>query len=250
MMDVALLFSLAYLFGYLTIDVPYFRQRRNIHKDNDIMTTTNKGIALTLNVPKFPAQNIRAGFAQTPGRYAICGVHFKRAGDDSVFATVTDGRILGIRKLRGECDVPVVVPGELVTRRKSDSLTRIGNELIENAKGDRADPASGNFPDIDKSIIPVADPKNVRVLNISGELLRNLATCIGSDDRSLTLLIPLAEESYAKPIPCLGYSSDGNVNLGVVMPRNQPKDIDAECATFNRLRAEYLADGKSEDGGT
>ena len=246
-MDAALLFALAYVIGVRVIDDRYYRNRNNTTQGTRTMTTSN-GQLLTLNIPNFPAQSIRAGFAQTPGRYAICGVHFKRADDDSVFATTTDGRILGVRKLQGECDAPVVVPGELITRRKSDSLTRIGTELIENAKGDRADPASGNFPEIDKSIIPEADAKHVRVLNISGELLRNLATAIGSDDKSLTLLIPLAEESYAKAIPVLGYSEDGNVNLGVIMPRNQPDDPAATCDTFNRLRAEYLANGKDKDG--
>ena len=217
------------------------------------MTTTTNIIdsSLSLHVPSFPCA-FRSAMADGSSRYAINGVEVRSlaphdatsATDDdtdgpAVWLSATDGRILAMRRALGVIDgPPVVVPGDIISKkRKRDSVTRNGNELIGTSV-DTSDPVCGNFPPC-ADVVPEVDADSAHVVTLSAQLLYNLARAIADSDTEnlrVTLMIPTkGRNAKGKPIAVIGAHG-----AGVIMPCNTDAP-ELRCSEFNDARTAYQA---------
>ena len=147
-------------------------------------------------------------------RYAIAGVEARPAGDGEAYLSATDGRVLAVRKTAGTVAKPIILPLELLPKRKSGETITGSNGTLANSKT-QAEPLAGSFPPC-HDVTPDVTEKYGRAICIDAELLWNLARGIGHPDTGyrVTLILP---DNPVKPIAVVG-PEDGPDGFGVLMP--------------------------------
>ncbi len=194
-------------------------------------------------------ESIRWGAAREHSRYAINGCECRSDGNGGAFLTVTDGRLLAIRKADADLGdaKPFIIPGGMLPRKKAgDVVTLDSAGKLSGLKSRITDePMAAAFPPC-HDVLP--DPTETtkggklrydRVLTLSVALLHSLARAICSRDND-TLRVTLLLAADGKPIAVLAAGDDPTESLGVLMPCSGD-DREKFASTYTARRDSYRA---------
>ena len=179
------------------------------------------------------------------------------AGQDMVWLTATDCRILAITPVEGVAPVPVIAPAKVFAKR--GGTKRHLPNITLNGEWRSAEtvcaPVEGRFPMAHAVLPDVQANSGVRAVTLDIELLKNLADALKGDRDYVTLLIPAHHTPDGDIIPderdslCIdgAISVVGAAGIGVIMALGGGEThIRPHVQRYRKLRARYISDAKAD----